>query len=318
MSSSRWLSLTLGAGFLVLTSLALFNVWADPTGRWRTGTFPLRDGETALTKAHRLGGFYSSNATVLIMGSSRVALLNWPRTINGQSTQVIATLDASMADQLDLFSSVVGSDRVKCIYLGLDFMGFVHGLEIVPERRIEKVAKAAESLFHYRNTIDSWKLVTRPDDWSEPLRSIVDWRTGHMLRHTTAYDFTHAEKVLAFYRGRIAAAKASEHGLTLTPGLDCLDEVLQVAKEHGIEVRLFFNPISNQLISVYREEGVWELLLLWKTEVQARHPAVDLLREWPEEMQSWFSDPAHVKNQYSPWVMDNLGLNSEPDTLVAP
>lgn len=307
MSSSRWLFTTLGLVAAVLVMAAGFNGWADPTGRWGTGTFPLRIGGEAASREHKLGGYRASGAPVVVMGSSRVALLDWPATLHGRPAYILAFGDATMSDQAEVLREIVPAGTVRQVYLGLDFLGFLRK-PAPPPGPVQVAAAALQSLWDIRVTQASWQLWRRAPDWVDHASQLMDLRTGQMLRYAVEFDAGHSRRVLDLYRGRIAESRPPPGDLALAPGFEALDDFLRVAAAHGIEVKLFFNPIAADLIALYREEGLWSALGEWKVLVQRRHPAVDLLQEWPAGMQPWFFDPAHVKHDHSAWVLDALGI----------
>lgn len=308
MKPITWITITMGIVGLVLVVTGAFNYGTDPTGRWGTRVFSLRDMKGIGAPEFKLGGFRRSDSTVVVMGSSRVVFLEWPEQIEGEPIHVLAFGDANLTQMAEQLRVALATGRVKRLYLGLDFLGGVRGLDERPRRWMERRVADLNSWWHYRTTIMSLGLWRRPADWAEKADQLVDMRTGRTLRNRRILAEGYDELVLDFYRSRIGEVRGilAEEGVERATAL--LAGLVAEAEVAGVEVRLFINPVSNRLIEVFREEGVWEQVLGWKVATAQLAPTVDLLQEWPEEMQAWFCDPAHLDFEHSRWVWERLGI----------
>lgn len=311
MSSKRWLLTMLGAALLVLGPVAGFNYWADPDGRWATETFPLRDLNEASAFHHRYASWRRHGGEVLIMGSSRVVFLEWPREIDGMRVQVLAFGDATLAQQVAWWPEILARGEVRRIYLGLDFLGAMRGWD---ERRAwfeEEWGPRMRSLFYYRRTRESWKLATRPDNWHEFIEGVVDLRTGHTVWHRALRSELFDQRSLDFFEQRARQIDSRTAQANTARARSELDHLLAQAEAAGVEVVLFINPVANAYLEMLKATGVMEAVETWKADLVARHGAIDLMQEWPEEMQAWFFDPAHLDFAFSNRVWEALGIKHE-------
>lgn len=309
MSSKRWLLTFFATALLVLGPLAAFNYWIDPDALWATETIPLRPIEGVCQYENRRVAWRKNGGEMLIMGSSRAVFLDWPRAIEGGRVQVLAFGDATLARQAAWWPKIIARGEAKRIYLGLDFLGVMRGWDDERSRLEDEWAPRMRSLFHYRRTRDSWLLLKRPDHWQASIDGVVDLRTGHMIWHRPERSARVDERSLDFFARR-AQLIAADPGDAPARARTALDAMVAQAGAAGMEVVLFINPVANRYLEMLKTEGLWDDVVAWKADLVARHGAIDLMREWPEEMQGWFFDPAHLGFEYSAWMWEKLGIEA--------
>lgn len=314
MSSNRWIGVTFGVALLILVPVAGFNYWADPDGWWATETFRLRSVTTGSTIEHRRSAWRRHGGEVLILGSSRVVFLDWPRSIVGRRVQVLAFGDATLAQQADWWPEIIARGEARRIYLGLDYVGAMQGWEDDRSWLASAWTPRMRALFHYSRSLKSWQLFMRPENWTNLVEGVVDLRTGHTLWHRAQRDALNDERSLRFFRLRVTELNSGNRHVMAARARAALDSMLNQAATAGIEVVLFINPVSNRYLDMLKAENCWDEVLAWKADLVARHGAIDLMREWPEEMQDWFFDPAHLDFAHSRWMWEQLGIDERGST----
>lgn len=314
MCSKRWILSFLATVLLVLGPVGAFNYWVDREGIWATETYRWRDLDEGISRQKKYGAWRRHGGEVLIMGSSRVAFLDWPKVIDGGQVQVIAYGEANLAEQALWWREILARGGVRKIFLGLDYTGMMRGWDKQPPRLAEAAADKLRSLFHYRHTLRSIELPARPPDWQDHVRGVFDLRTGHVLWHKMTSNPEKDLISLAFFRSLVAELPVIHASDAPTKARLELAAMLTQAEKAGVEVVVFINPVTNRYFSLFEEFEVWDEVMSWKQEMVARHGAIDLMQEWPEEMQDWFFDPAHLDFAHSRWMWAQLGIDERGST----
>jgi len=272
-----WLAGLLLGGLLLVTSL---NLVVDPYGVWRLVTLPgintsksERRDQNYLFKAADL---IHRRPQVLLMGSSRAAFGLNPAhpafTALGLGPVYNAALTGGHmhAQQQYLSYAIEHDPDLKLIVWGLDFFAFSESTRLAPTFREDRLAQGRlpwSDVAAVLGSLDALQAsaltvlsnLRRPGYqpyYDNGQLTAMDM-AEQVARKGMKARFDQSLKLYLNSPARLPTYKDSP------AAWQALEQVLQLAEQHGVEVRLFVSPVHAAMLEAIRQRGRWGEYHAW-------------------------------------------------------
>lgn len=229
----------------------------------------------------------------LILGTSRAEVAldpdhpKWAQS--ARSVYNAAFADANPYEMRRMLEHALACSEIQQVVVGLDFYTFNIFFENRPDFSDRRLAVGADgrwrafpldewiaTLFSWDALAKSWQ-VLRAQSRGEPRFLLSNGRQNpeprRALRMTSAHErFLLTEYEYAWYKWRQGPdhSFALYHPATGASYFDELDRLMTVARQHGVDIRLFVSPEHARLTLLKAEAGLWPAYEQWLGEVASR------------------------------------------------
>jgi hypothetical protein len=351
------------AALLLAAALAGLNWWADPYGLYRDlarvpqQKIPVFVMSERVFKTVRLA---DAPLEVLLLGTSRTAIGigRDQAAFAGKRVLNLATFGQPIREARQLFERVLAHDKPQAVLLGLDFFAFNTRLPVPYDYVDENYSplRPYQLMFSISALSDSWKVLHHTtmsegdccySDGFRPAQAPA--RLAGLYRH----NFVETERSYLMKK-YLPYPECSFDFAYPTGGssMDDLREILKLAHQHHVDLRLFISPSHARQWETLAAAGLWDKWEAWKRELvdinadEAQRASAQVLPLWdfsgydeistenvPVEgdnktQMRWYSDSAHytqalgqriVQTMFAsaPKVRPTWGEIIRPDTLPA-
>lgn len=258
--------------------MAGFNWWADPYAIYRDRELSLQQQQPILVMNERVFktvGLARTRADVVILGTSRtdIGIGREHRAFQGRRVLNLSTFGQPIRETRRLMQLALEHGKPQAIVVGLDFFAF-NALFVPPSDFVEEnysLLRPYNLMLSISALADAWKVVLRKIPAEGDCCYADGFRTPQTLsRMAGSYrrNFSDSERMFLLEkylpypdcRFSLATSKAGS-------SLDDLREMVRLAHQHHVDLRLFISPSHARQWETLAVSGLWEQWEEWKREL---------------------------------------------------
>ena len=295
---ATYLRIWLFAVLILLIGAMTLNYWVDPYGLYR----PYSDGDWKphgasqgeLVKPYLV---LKHSPRTLILGNSRAEVgfnpedAAWPESAQPIYNLALPGTGTRVARRL--FEHVLAAHSPQTIILGVDFMDFlvspdvskrepeiIHRLLITPEGQVNNGrwfqmvldgTVTLASLDAVMHSIDTLRVHGKPEVTHLTAAGFNPMRDYSRIARNDGYFNLFRQRDIENMRAYQKRPKnLFSRGTHTSPAFEDVTAILDVARAHGIQVKVVIYPYHAHLLEILRITNCWDLFEDWKRELAHR------------------------------------------------
>lgn len=261
---------------LLAGAMAGFNWWADPYAIYRDRELsqqqPVLVMNERVFKTVRLA---RTQADIVVMGTSRtdIGIDREHEAFQGRRALSLATYGQPIRESRHLMEIVAEQSRPQTIVMGLDFFAF-NALFVPPPDFVEENYSPLRP-YHLMLSIsalaDSWAAMRRKTPGENDCCYADGFRTPRVLSHLAgSYRASFAANERMFLMEEYLPYPGCRFSFATNKTASSLDDLramMELARRHHIDLRLFISPSHARQWETLAISGLWEKWEEWKREL---------------------------------------------------
>lgn len=258
---------------------------------------------------------------IIFIGSSRVYLAIDARSYRSNYTIYNAGFSGLSIKDMDAYVDMICKmKKPKKIYIGLDLFQFGDS-DFSSSRpgfslyRLNNVAAKDNTIFLYKMhdslSIDFKNIVNVIDNSLKNVNRQSNFINGYC---NTSFNINEKGyySTINSYNNKYKKWKYSKNSMT------CLKEILKKANKNGIEVIIYFNPVSIELMSLMRIYEIDDDLEKIKRDVTSICGVVYDFNFTNEDVinKKYFIDASHVNKLFGDFIIEDLQNNKDSNRML--